>query len=73
MENLEAENENIENQELMLALKVSENTILNDPLNNNTIKNVVQMGFHVDLVVQAYTAIGDFPDLIINYIYDNYY
>ena len=31
------------------------------------------MGFPVELVVSAYSVVGEDADLIINYIYENYY
>ncbi|EGR33288.1 otu domain protein 5 [Ichthyophthirius multifiliis] len=79
-ENLEEEIQNIEKQELMQAIKESQNinnnlndNVIQDPLDNQTIKTVVQMGFQIDLVIQAYTIFGDYPDLIVNHIYENYY
>lgn len=44
-----------------------------DPLSIQSIAAVVAMGIPIDLAVQAYTIIGDFPDLMINYIYENFY
>ena len=57
----------------MQALKDSQANYIQDPLDNNTIKMVVQMGFPVELVVSAYSVVGEDADLIINYIYENYY
>lgn len=51
----------------------SQNPNDNDPLSIQSIAAVVAMGIPIDLAVQAYTIIGDFPDLMINYIYENYY
>ncbi|EAR85579.1 OTU-like cysteine protease (macronuclear) [Tetrahymena thermophila SB210] len=65
--------EDLELQEAIKQSQANAPVAQEDPLLNPTIASVVAMGIPVDLAIQAYTIIGDFPDLIINYIYENYY
>jgi len=66
---MEQEKEN----DLLLNMVLKESKINSeDPLLNPVIQEVVHLGFPIDLVIQAYSIVGDDPNAIVNFISENY-
>jgi len=69
---LEQEKENDTLLKMALDESKRETSDFDDPMLNPTIKQVVLLGFPLEMVIQAYSVFGDDPNAIVNFISESY-